>query len=83
MEIPPQRLSRSRPRAAHAAIESAADADSLSRSRVHGIKTFFSRIRLSSDSKGKMRERRSTRRAPDVVDVPLGQATYVRSPWFF
>jgi hypothetical protein len=79
MEIPPQRLSRSRPRAAHAAIESAADADSLSRSRVHGIKTFFSRMR---DSKGKMRERQSTRRAP-VVDVPLGQVTYVRSPWFF
>jgi len=65
--------------AGHAAAESAADTGSLSSSRVNGVKDFFSRIRLSSDKKGKQKQRQRKAGTPEVVDVSLGQATYV---WF-
>jgi hypothetical protein len=49
-------------------------AESPSSSRL--LKTFFDGIRPSSDNKGKQKERRSKPNAPQVVDVPLGEATY-------
>ncbi|KAG2748826.1 WD40 repeat-like protein [Suillus brevipes Sb2] len=39
------------------------------------LRTFFDGIRPSSDKKGKRKEHRSKRNAPQVVDVPLGIAT--------
>ncbi|KIK41189.1 hypothetical protein CY34DRAFT_221995 [Suillus luteus UH-Slu-Lm8-n1] len=50
--------------------------DSPSSPRSLDLRTFFDGIRSSSDKKGKYKERRSKRNAPQVVDVPHGQATY-------
>ncbi|KAG1727178.1 uncharacterized protein EDB91DRAFT_1164735, partial [Suillus paluster] len=48
-------------------------AESSSFSPLHDFRTFFSGIRPSSD---KQKERQPKQKAPEVVDVPLGQATY-------
>jgi hypothetical protein len=50
-------------------------AKSPSSSRLLDLKTFFDGIRPSSDNKGKKKECEPKRRAPKVVDVPLGIAS--------
>ncbi|KAG1735174.1 hypothetical protein EDB19DRAFT_2026253 [Suillus lakei] len=52
-----------------------ANADPPSSSRLHGVRTFFSGVRPSSD-KGKQKARQPKQKAQEVIDVPLGQATY-------
>jgi hypothetical protein len=46
--------------------------DSPSYPRSRDLRTFFDGIRPSSDKKGKQKERRSIRNAPQVFDVPHG-----------
>ncbi|KAG1727175.1 uncharacterized protein EDB91DRAFT_1164701 [Suillus paluster] len=48
-------------------------AERSSSSPLHDFRTFFSGIRLSSD---KQKERQPKQKALEVIDVPLGQATY-------
>ncbi|KIK41202.1 hypothetical protein CY34DRAFT_806380 [Suillus luteus UH-Slu-Lm8-n1] len=52
-----------------------ASAGSPSPSRSLNLGAFFDGVRPLSDKKGKQKERRSKRNAPQVVDVPLGIAT--------
>ncbi|KAG1860183.1 hypothetical protein DFJ58DRAFT_280193 [Suillus subalutaceus] len=52
-----------------------AHAERPSSSRLLDLKTFFDGIWPSSDKKGKQKERRPKRNAPEVIDVPLGIAT--------
>jgi len=82
-EIPDQRrnmadrrIDRSRREITHSEHQYSADADSPSSTGLHGVKDFFNRMLPSSDAKGKQKERRAEREAPELVDVPLGQATY-------
>ncbi|OAX35464.1 hypothetical protein K503DRAFT_367215 [Rhizopogon vinicolor AM-OR11-026] len=84
-EIPDQRrnmadrrIDRSRREITHSEHQHSADADSPSSTGLHGVKDFFNRMLPSSDAKGKQKERRAEREAPELVDFPLGQATYVR-----
>lgn len=77
MEIPGQRCNTANRHLGSLCRLHVAGADSLGFSRVHGIKSFFNRTGLSSDTEGKQKERRRKRDAPDVIDVPLGQATHV------
>ncbi|OAX32529.1 WD40 repeat-like protein, partial [Rhizopogon vinicolor AM-OR11-026] len=51
------------------------DAEHLTSNRLSGMKNFFIRMRPSSD-KAKQTGHRPKREASEVVDVPLGQATY-------
>ncbi|KAG1727193.1 uncharacterized protein EDB91DRAFT_1339508 [Suillus paluster] len=53
-----------------------ADAERPPSTRFHGVTTFSNLIRSSSDKKGKQKERQPKRHTPQVVRVPLGQATY-------
>ncbi|OAX32265.1 WD40 repeat-like protein [Rhizopogon vinicolor AM-OR11-026] len=62
--------------AAHSALPFRADANSSPSTRLHGVKDFCNRMRPSSDTKRKQKERGAEREAPEIVDVPLGQATY-------
>ena len=62
-----------RPMGNHTAIKSVDDAHS----REKGITNFSNWTRPSSDTKGKHKQRRMDRSDPKVVDVPLGEATYV------
>ncbi|KAG1727179.1 uncharacterized protein EDB91DRAFT_1164747, partial [Suillus paluster] len=86
-EIPGQRrnkpgnyqpIDRSHTRTTHSAFFERAGAErpDPSSTRLHGVRTFFDRIQPSSDKKGKQNEHKPKRDAA-VVDVPLGQATYV------
>ncbi|KAG1727177.1 uncharacterized protein EDB91DRAFT_1164728 [Suillus paluster] len=72
-----QRIDRSPTRTTHAAFFERAEAErpDPSSTRLHGVRTFFDRIRPSSNKKGKQKEHKPKRNAA-VVDVPLGQATY-------
>jgi hypothetical protein len=70
-----QRFDKSQGWAAHSASP-LTHAESPSSSRLLDFKTFFNGVRPSSDNKGKKKERRSKTNAPQVVDVPLGDATY-------
>ena len=70
-------LDSSRPLVNYRASGSANDVNSPSSSRVNGITNFFSWIGPPLDAKEKHKQRRLNRGAPNVVDVPLGQATYV------
>ncbi|OAX36951.1 hypothetical protein K503DRAFT_266318 [Rhizopogon vinicolor AM-OR11-026] len=63
-----------------AALPFRADVDSSPSTRLHGVKDFFNRMWPLSDTKGKQKDRRVERGALEVIDVPLGQATYVRFP---
>ena len=45
--------------------------------RNKGITNFSNWTRPSSDTKGKHKQLRLDRSAPKVIDVPLGEATYV------
>ncbi|OAX33238.1 WD40 repeat-like protein [Rhizopogon vinicolor AM-OR11-026] len=84
MEIPSRRRNMAHRRivmprreAAHSALPFRADADSSPSARLHGVKDFFfNRMWPLSDTKGKQKERRVERQTQEVVDVPLGQATY-------
>jgi len=67
----------SRPLLNYHANESANGVSSPSSSRVNGITNFFGWIGPPSDAKEEHNQRRLNRGAPNVVDVPLGQATYV------
>ncbi|KAJ8584581.1 WD40 repeat-like protein [Rhizopogon salebrosus TDB-379] len=85
-EIPRQRrtmvdghmphIDTSRRGATHSWFQSSADANSFSYTRLHAVQRFFDKTQPSADTKGKQ-GRRLTRRTPEVVDVPLGQATVV------
>jgi len=70
-------LDSSRPLVNDHASESANAMNSPSSSRVNGITNFFGWIGPPSDAKEKHKQRRLNRGAPNVIDVPLGQATYV------
>ncbi|KAG1735176.1 hypothetical protein EDB19DRAFT_2026255 [Suillus lakei] len=52
-----------------------ANAEPSSSSRPFNVRTFFDGVQPSSD-KGKQKARQPKQKAPEVVDVPLGQATY-------
>ncbi|KAJ8585373.1 hypothetical protein M405DRAFT_936055, partial [Rhizopogon salebrosus TDB-379] len=83
-EIPRQRrmmvdghmphIARSRRGVTHSRFQSSADPNSFSSTRLHAVQRFFNRTQPSADTKGKQKPR-LTRRTPEVVDVPLGQAT--------
>ncbi|KAJ8579800.1 WD40 repeat-like protein, partial [Rhizopogon salebrosus TDB-379] len=83
-EIPRQRrimvvghtphIARIRPGVTHSRFQSSADANSFSYTRLHAVQRFFNRTQPSADTKEKQ-GRRLTRRTPEVIDVPLGQAT--------
>jgi hypothetical protein len=62
----------------HSRFQSSADPNSFSHARLHAVQRFFNRTQPSADTKGKQ-GRRLTRRTPEVVDVPLADATYVCS----
>jgi len=70
-------LDSSRPLVNYHASESANDVNSPSSSRVNGITNFFGWIGPPSDAKEKHQQRRLNRDASNVVDVPLGQVTFV------
>ena len=57
----------------HTAIKSADNADN----RDKGITNFYNWTRPSSDTKGKHKQRSLDRSDPKVIDVPLGEVTYV------
>jgi hypothetical protein len=69
-------IDRSGGEVAHSIFQSSANANSLLYIHFHTVQHFFNRMRLSATTEGK-RGRRLTRRTPEVVDVPLGQATVV------
>ena len=89
MEIPGQRrrqanqrVDKSRPLVVPSAFKLRAHADGppSTPSRLHGVKNFFNRVQLLSDTKGKRKENRAEIEAQEVA---LGQATYVRFLPFF
>ncbi|KAJ8580223.1 hypothetical protein M405DRAFT_834676, partial [Rhizopogon salebrosus TDB-379] len=71
-----RRINRPSGEVTHSTFQSSANAHSLSYTRLHAVQHFFNGMRPSADTKGKQ-GRRLTRRTPEVVDVPLGQATVV------
>jgi len=70
-------LDSSRPLVNYHASESANAMNNPSSSRVNGITNFFGWIGPPSDAKEKHKQPRLNRGPSNVVDVPLGQATYV------
>jgi len=66
-------LETPRPMRSHTAIKSAHD----THSRDKGITNFSNWTRPSSDTKGMHKQLRLDKSAPKVIDVPLGEATYV------
>ncbi|OAX33242.1 WD40 repeat-like protein [Rhizopogon vinicolor AM-OR11-026] len=82
-EIPGQRLNMAHRRiemprreAAHSVLPFHANTGRTPSIRLHGVKNFFDRMRPSSDTKGKQKDRRAEREALEVVDVPFAPATY-------
>ena len=71
-----RRFNRSPRDITHPRFQSPADANNLSDARSHALQRFFNRTQPSADTKGEQ-GRRLTRRTPEVVAVPHGQATVV------
>ena len=71
-----RRFHRSPRDVTHPRFQSSADANNLSYIRLHALQRFFNRTQQSADTNGEQM-RRLTRRTPEVVAVPHGQATVV------
>jgi len=70
------RLQKPHPKDARVLFQFSGNVESPSPTRVHSIKNFFNRNPSADDAKGKKKECRQKREALEVVDLPLGQATF-------